>query len=84
VPTLGQPVSQHSKAASAGSNGAKVEQTMDKTALAEGTKVSKPKSIMSTRSRKSKWGNDDAEPLGEVNKRKWLEVSLHALGGSVR
>ena len=74
VPTLGEPVSQpqHKKVAGANSDVAKVEETVDKTA--DGTKVAKPKSIMSTRSRKSKWGNDDAEPLGEVNKRKWLEV----------
>ncbi|ORY30797.1 hypothetical protein BCR39DRAFT_528368 [Naematelia encephala] len=34
----------------------------------------KPKSIASTtRSRRSKWGNDDAEPMGDVHKRQWIE-----------
>ncbi|WWC67167.1 uncharacterized protein I206_101074 [Kwoniella pini CBS 10737] len=33
----------------------------------------KAKSVMSTRSRKSKWGDDDAEPLGAVRKREWEE-----------
>jgi hypothetical protein len=32
------------------------------------------KSIRSTKSRRSKWGDDDAEPLGEVHKRAWHEV----------
>jgi len=42
---------------------------------ADGFTVSKARSVRSTASRKSKWGNDDAEPLGEVLKRQWLEVS---------
>jgi hypothetical protein len=33
------------------------------------------KSVRSTKSRRSKWGDDDAEPLGEVHKRAWHEVS---------
>lgn len=41
---------------------------------ADGMKISRAKSVRSTRSRKSKYGNDDVEPLGEVHKRKWLEV----------
>ena len=40
----------------------------------------KPKSVMSSKSRHSKWGNDDAEPLGDVIKREWLDVS-GSLGG---
>ncbi|RSH89657.1 hypothetical protein EHS25_002208 [Saitozyma podzolica] len=31
------------------------------------------KSVRSTKSRRSKWGDDDAEPLGEVHKRAWHE-----------
>ncbi|WVR03225.1 hypothetical protein IAU60_000216 [Kwoniella sp. DSM 27419] len=34
---------------------------------------SKAKSFMSTKSRKSKWGDDDAEPLGLVKRREWEE-----------
>ncbi|KAK4685688.1 hypothetical protein P7C73_g4457, partial [Tremellales sp. Uapishka_1] len=34
---------------------------------------SKTKSLLSTTSRRSKWGDDDAEPMGEVHKRAWLE-----------
>ncbi|WWD22898.1 hypothetical protein CI109_107393 [Kwoniella shandongensis] len=33
----------------------------------------KAKSVMSSKSRKSKWGDDDAEPLGDVRKREWEE-----------
>jgi hypothetical protein len=33
-------------------------------------------SIRSAKSHKSKWGDDDAEPLWEVKKREWLEVSI--------
>lgn len=39
----------------------------------------KAMSMLSGRSRRSKWGDDDAEPLGEVNKRLWLEVGFHDL-----
>ncbi|WWC85487.1 uncharacterized protein L201_000351 [Kwoniella dendrophila CBS 6074] len=35
--------------------------------------VSKAKSTMSTKSRRSKWGDDDAEPLGVTKKREWEE-----------
>ncbi|WVQ94296.1 hypothetical protein IAU59_001375 [Kwoniella sp. CBS 9459] len=34
---------------------------------------SQAKSMMSTRSRRSKWGDDDAEPLGLVKAREWHE-----------
>jgi len=37
-------------------------------------KSAKAPSMMSKNSRRSKWGNEDAEPLGEVHKREWLEV----------
>lgn len=33
-------------------------------------------SVRSTKSHRSKWGDDDAEPLWEVKKREWLEVSF--------
>lgn len=33
-------------------------------------------SFMSGKSRRSKWGDDDAEPLGAVNQRKWEDVSF--------
>lgn len=35
----------------------------------------KAQSVMSSKSRRSKWGDDDAEPLGVVNQRKWEDVS---------
>jgi hypothetical protein len=38
------------------------------------------KSVRSTKSRRSKWGDDDAEPLGEVHKRAWHEVSAVPIG----
>ena len=34
----------------------------------------KAMSMLSGRSRRSKWGEDDREPLGDVHKRLWLEV----------
>lgn len=57
-----------------------MEKPVDKTA--DGTTVARPRSVrsaLSTRSRKSKWGNDDAEPLGDVHKRQWLEVGYNPL-----
>ncbi|KAK8844552.1 hypothetical protein IAR55_006399 [Kwoniella newhampshirensis] len=33
----------------------------------------KAKSVMSSKSRRSKWGDDDAEPMGDVHKRMWEE-----------
>ncbi|RXK40729.1 hypothetical protein M231_01981 [Tremella mesenterica] len=41
--------------------------------------VPRAKSVMSTRSRKSRWGDDDAEPLGVTKKREWEE--FHANNG---
>ena len=62
------------RVASASSDVAKYEVQVGKTA--DGMVVAKPKSVLSTRSRRSKWGDDDAEPMGEVHKRKWLDVGV--------
>lgn len=54
---------------------AKYEREVGKTAT--GFAVARPKSVMSARTNRthrSKWGDDDAEPMGDVHKRKWLEV----------
>jgi len=37
----------------------------------------KAQSFMSTKSRRSKYGDDNAEPLGEVIKREWLDFQSH-------
>ncbi|CAD6568933.1 MAG: hypothetical protein TREMPRED_004882 [Tremellales sp. Tagirdzhanova-0007] len=37
----------------------------------------KAMSMLSGRSRRSKWGEDDREPLGDVHKRLWLEFQSH-------
>lgn len=46
----------------------------------EGAKTArKARSIMSTTSRRSKWGDNDAEPMHEVHKRNWEAVSRWVL-----
>ncbi|ORX34933.1 hypothetical protein BD324DRAFT_662036 [Kockovaella imperatae] len=56
---------------------AKYEKTIGHTA--DGAVISKPKSIMSTRSRKSKWGEEDPEPWWDIHRQRWMD--FHANNG---
>ena len=44
---------------------------------AQGDAIARPKSVISTRSRRSKYGDDDAEPWWDIHKRRWLDVSAY-------
>jgi len=77
--TSGEPVrgAQGVEQKSSGQSGKEASSETNAKGESNGTAktAKKAKSIMSTTSRRSKWGDDDAEPMHVVHKRNWEAVS---------
>ena len=76
---IGGPLPKIPDNAQAGAGTSAPVRLVDPPAAPSNRSVSRPMSMMSGKSsRRSKWGDNDAEPLGDVHKRQWIEVDFPA------